>query len=100
MLGLRWFGRSASYEVVMAARVTIGGSDPIKSAASRGEVSRNCASAWWRVQYSVETGLLGFSRKRPWGTSVWLVSSGEAWIFTNLRLMSRVCLNLLDFDTA
>ena len=64
MLGLRWFGRSASYEVVMAARVTIGGSDPVKSAAARGEVGRNCASAWWRVQCLVETRLLGFSRER------------------------------------
>ena len=78
MLELRWFGRSASYEAVMAARVTIGGSDPVKSTAARGEVSRNCVSAWGRVQCSVETRLLGFSRGRPWGTSVWLVSSGEA----------------------
>ena len=38
MLGLRWFGRSASYEAVMAARVTIGESDPVKSAAARGDV--------------------------------------------------------------
>ena len=45
MLGLRWFGRSASYEAVMAARVTIGESDPVKSAVARGEVARNCASA-------------------------------------------------------
>ena len=100
MLGLRWFGRSASYEAVMAARVTIGGSDPVKSAAARGEVARNCASAWWRVQYSVETGLLGFSHGRPWGMSVWLVSSGKSCICTDQRLMSRVCLSLLDFDTA
>ena len=84
----------------MAARVTIGGSDPVKSAAVRGEVGRNCTSAWWRVQCSVETRLLGFSRGRLWGTSVWLVSSGEACICTDLRLMSRVCLSLLDFDTA
>ena len=84
----------------MAARVTIGGSDPMKSMAARGEVARNCASAWWRMQCSVETRLLGFSRGRLWGTSVWLVSSGESWICTNLRLMSRVCLSLLDFDTA
>ena len=84
----------------MAARVTIGGSDPVKSAAARGEVARNCSSAWWRMQCSVETGLLGFSHGRPWGTSVWLVSLGESWICTDLRLMSWVCLSLLDFDTA
>ena len=100
MLGLWWFGRSASYEAVMAARVTIGGSNPMKSTAACGEVSRNWASVWWHVQCSMETGLLGFSRWRPWGTSVWLVSSGLAWICTDLRLMSRVCLNLLDFDKA
>ena len=68
--------------------------------ATRGEVARNCASTWWRVQCSVETGLLGFSHGRPWGTSVWLVSSGESWICTDLRLMSRVCLSFLDFNTA
>ena len=77
MLELWWFGRLASYEAIMVVRVTIGGFDPMKSAVTRGEVGRNCASTWWRVQSSVETGLLDFSRGRPWGTSVWLVSSGE-----------------------
>ena len=57
MLGLRWFGRSASYEAVMAARVTIGGSDPVKSAAVRGEsletaLARDGAcSVQWRPDF-------------------------------------------------
>ena len=38
MLGLWWFGRSASYKSVMAVHVTIGGSDPVKFAATRREV--------------------------------------------------------------
>ena len=92
--------RTAGYKAIRAARVTIGGSKPVKSTAARGEVGRNFVNALGRVQRLVVTGLLGFSHGRLWGTSVWLVSSGDAWICADLRLMSRVCLSLLDFDTA
>ena len=86
--------KTAGYKAIRAARVTIGGSKPVKSAATRGEVGRNFVNALGCVQRSVVTELLGFSHGRLWGTSVWLVSSGDAWICADLRLMSRVCLSL------
>ena len=77
--------RLAGYKAIRAACVTIVGSEPKKSAAACGEVGRNGLSTWWRVQHSVETGLLCFSRGWPWGTSLWLVLLGEGLMCTNLR---------------
>ena len=39
---------------------------------------------WWCVRLPLEARFLGFGRKRPWSMSVVLVSSGKAWICTDL----------------
>ena len=84
--------RSAGYKAIRVARVTIGGFELEKSATMHREVCQNDVSAWRRVQHSVETELLGLSRRRSWGTSVWLVLLGEGLMCTNLRSLVTVCL--------
>ena len=63
--------KSMGYKATRVAHVTIRGSEPMKSAAVRGEVGRNCVIAWGHVHCSMQTELLGFSRRRSWVTSVW-----------------------------
>ena len=46
----------------------------------------------------VSAGILGFGRKRPWSTSVWLVSLGKALICTNMK--GRGLLRPENVDTA
>ena len=61
----------------------------------RGAVVR----VWWRVQFPLEVGFLGFGRNMPWSMSVVLASSSEALIWADL-ILSHGLLGLLDFDTA
>ena len=81
-----------SYKAIRAMLVTRGGFEPVKSISARGEVGRNSGSAKRCMQYSVEARLLGFSSRRSWGTSVWLVLLGEGLMCTNLRSLITVCL--------
>ena len=72
-LGLRWFGKLASYEAIRMACVVGGGFTSEESEVVRGEVHRNDGSVWervWeRVWCSVEARPLGFSRHMPWSMS-------------------------------
>ena len=71
-----------------------------ESSAARVRVPVAIGRAWWRVRLPLEVGFLGFGCDMPWSTYVLLVSSGKGLMCTDLILMSRVCLSLLDFDTA
>ena len=81
-----------SYKVVKAMLVTRGGSEPLKFVTACGEVGQNSDNAWRCMQHSVEARLLGFSCRRLWGTSVWLVLLGEGLMCTNPRSLVTVCL--------
>ena len=81
-----------SYKAVKAMLVTRGGSEPLKSVTACGEVGQNSDNAWRCMQHSVEARLLGFSCRRLWGTSVWLVLLGEGLMCINPRSLVMVCL--------
>ena len=63
MLGLRWFGRSASYEAVMAARVAIGGFDPMKSSAAHAVFNRDQTSRFFYWEAVGNICVVGFIRR-------------------------------------
>ena len=46
---------------------------------------RRSRSEEFMATHGVSAGILGFGRKRPWSTSVWLVSLGKASICTNMK---------------
>ena len=49
------------------------------------------------MQLLMETGFLGFGHGRPWSMPMWLVSSGEGLMCTNLRSKLQVAwLLILD----
>ncbi|KAL0007301.1 hypothetical protein SO802_008803 [Lithocarpus litseifolius] len=94
------FRRSVDVEAESAARVPRRRPGNHESEAARGRFPGENCGAWRRVAMIWVTGILGYGRGRSWSTSVVLVSSGEAWICADLRLMSRVCLSLWILDTA
>ena len=91
---------SVGDKAVLAARVTEIQAGSRESSAVRVRVPGVVVRTWWHMRLPLEVGFLGFVHDMPWSTYVLLVSSSEGLMCTDLILMSRVCLSLLDFDTA
>ena len=87
-------------KAVLATRVTEIRAGSRESSAAPMRVLGAIVRAWWRVRLLLEVEFLGFVHDMPWSTYVLLVSLGEGLMCTDLILMSRVCLSLLNFDTA
>ena len=77
-------GRSVVGEAFMAARVHENDLEVRESEAAREILSEAIFGAWRRVACFLLTGFLGFPYGRPRNTLVWLVSSGEGLICTNM----------------
>ena len=90
----RRFRKSADEEADRAAREPSRRSTSQESMAARGRFSLGFCRAWRRMARLRVTGFLGFGRGRSWSTSMVLVSSGEAWICTDLVGRDTDCLGL------
>ena len=77
-------GRSVVSEAFMVARVHENDLEVRESEAAREILSEAIFGAWRRVARLPVTEFLGFPYGRPRSTLVWLVSSGEGLICTNM----------------
>ena len=76
--------RSGDDKAVLAAcvaEIQAGSQEP---SAAHVRVPRAIVLVWWRVRLPLEVECLGFVHDMPWSTFVWLVSSGEGLMCTNL----------------
>lgn len=60
----------------------------------RGRFTGDIGSAWRRLWSPMEGGFQSFARGMLERMPMWLVSSKEGWIFTNLKERGTTCLGL------